>query len=214
MPARIHYVTIAVVDKAAERLSQLPPKEPENIPISGAIQRLRPKIDAALNNGYSLDDAVEILRDLDEVFTRVSVKTIRRYFDADDVNVSGSRPKTARRRTRNAGARPQPHETGSGPAQSAELPSMSGGTGVDNASAPSPSAAGEVLPSEQNAGAMVDMSAAQASPTVPSLPTTSPASPVPADLQTTAPASPVCVARRSHNGAGTASDNVAFQETM
>jgi hypothetical protein len=44
-------VTIAVVDKVAERLSQLPPKEPENVPISGAIQRLRPKIDAALNNG-------------------------------------------------------------------------------------------------------------------------------------------------------------------
>jgi hypothetical protein len=94
------------------------------------------------------------------------------------------------------------------------MPSMSGGTGADNASTPSPSAAAEVLPSEQNAGAMVDMSAAQASPTVPSLSTTSPASPVPANLQTTAPTSPLRVAKRFHNGADTASDNAAFQETM
>jgi len=66
------------LEEAAKRLTDLDPKEPEAVPIREAVQRLQPQIKAALDKGYSYDDVLTLLSEIDPAFRSVAASTLRK----------------------------------------------------------------------------------------------------------------------------------------
>lgn len=135
MPARRHHVKLTVIGEAANQLRHLPPKEPESVPLREAIERLCPEIKAALSSGYSLNDVVELLNSIDDVFTNLSVRTVRKYLDNDRAVGETSQSPSSGRQSRRSGTRPQSHASRTRSSTSSEQQESTGSSGLPSASA-------------------------------------------------------------------------------
>jgi len=186
MPARRHYVKLTVIGEAANQLRQLPAKEPECVLLREAIERLHPEITAALSNGYSLNDVVELLSSIDDVFTNVSIRTVRKYLDNDGVVGKTSRSPSSDRQSRRFGTRPQRHASRTLSSTPSEHQENAGSSGPPSASAIS-SASSNCRPLEADAASKANkVTGVPASPLGASTPLRPPSSSEQAHSQTAA----------------------------